>query len=383
VRVLHVIPSVSREYGGPTASLLGYSLAAREGGATVTVAAASAAGESDEWFVDRAEVGGVGVKTFAGEGRGAFVRSAALSRWLKANVRSFDLVHVHGLLNPVSTAAAGVCRREGAPFAIRPFGMLSRYTFTHRRGWAKRIVFRLLDAPNLRAARALHFTTATEREQAAWHGLELRHRAFIVPPPVLIGDVARSEEAARGAEPMVLFLSRLNPVKSVETLLAAWPRVVRDRPDARLVIAGKGDPEYEGRLRALAPRDGVEFVGFADEETKRRLFARATVFVLPSHHENFGVAVVEALGAGLPVVITPEVQIASVVEEHGLGVVAERSPAAIATALSRVLSDVALQRHCGEAGPRVVRELFSLSTVSAQLMSMYRTMLTSSTAPRA
>jgi glycosyltransferase involved in cell wall biosynthesis len=376
MRVLHVAPSVAREYGGPTVSLLGYAEAGQRGGAEITVAAPVAEGEDAGWFGERAAQIGVELRPFRGRGRDAFVRSRELGRWLHTHAASFDLVHIHGLLNPVSTMAARECRLHGVPMVIRPFGMLSRYTFTHRRGWAKRLVFRLLDGPNLRAAKAVHFTTRSEMEQAAWHGISFADRGFVVPPPLDGEAVSEASRPDDSGPPIVLFLSRLHPVKSVETLIAGWDSVLADHPAARLVIAGDGRPEYVTELRRLAVGAmNIDFVGFASGEVKRDLLASARAFVLPSYHENFGVAVAEALAAGLPVVMTPEVQLASLVQDHRLGIVVEREPQRFARAISAVLSDPALRLHCAETGPRIVAEHFSLPSVSARLMTMYRHVL--------
>ena len=376
MRVLHVAPSVAREYGGPTISLLGYAEAGQRAGAEITVAAPVAEGEGAGWFGERAAQVGVELRPFRGRGRDAFVRSRELGRWLHTQAASFDLVHVHGLLNPVSTMAARECRLTGVPMVVRPFGMLSRYTFTHRRGWAKHLVFRLLDGPNLRAAKAVHFTTRSEMEQAAWHGISFADKGFVVPPPLgeaVVGEASRPDESG---PPVVLFLSRLHPVKSVETLIAGWSAVLEDHPTARLVIAGDGDPEYVAGLRRLAVGVmNIDFVGFAAGEAKRDLLASAHAFVLPSHHENFGVAVAEALAAGLPVVVTAEVQLASLIQDHRLGVVAEREPERFARAISDILSDPVLRRHCAEMGPQIMAEQFSLPSVSVRLMTMYRHVL--------
>jgi glycosyltransferase involved in cell wall biosynthesis len=168
-------------------------------------------------------------------------------------------------------------------------------------------------------------------------------------------------------------------VKSVELLLAAWDSVAARHPTARLVIAGDGEPGYVAHLEAQARQsraaDRIEFVGFADDRRKQSLLADASVFVLPSQHENFGVAVLEAVAAGLPAVVTREVQLSSLIEDQGLGVIAERSPEALANAVSDVLSSADLRRHCSENGPRIVEDLFSLASVSSQLMSMYEHVL--------
>src|SRR5204862_6665289 len=136
---------------------------------------------------------------------------------------------------------------------------------------------------------ALHFPTATERDGAARLDTTFRERGHVVPPPWVANLPVEKAERASGN--MVLFLSRLHPVKRVECLLDAWPRVRADHPSARLVIAGDGEERY---IRSLMDRtrlngccDSVEFIGFASSGRKARLLSAASVFVLPSRHENF------------------------------------------------------------------------------------------------
>jgi glycosyltransferase involved in cell wall biosynthesis len=311
---------------------------------------------------------------FASAGRHAYVVAPGLWAWLGRHAGRFDAVHVHGLFNPVSSLAARVAVRSGTPAVLRPFGTLSRYTFA-RRSALKRLYHRLLDRPALRRAAALHFTTAAEREEAARLDLTLDGRAHVVPPPWR-GPVPSVDLDAKADRPTVLYLSRLHPKKNVTGLIDAWRRVVDARPDAQLWIAGDGDADYVEELRAAVRRhdlgDAVSFLGFVQGEEKARVLREAWAFALPSHQENFGVAVLEAVAAGLPVVISGEVQLRAFVEAHDLGRVVDRTdPAAVADGLRAVLSDDAGRRRVAEAGPRAVQATFSVERVGAQLRAMY------------
>ncbi len=192
------------------------------------------------------------------------------------------------------------------------------------------------------------------------------------PPP-------SSGEAERAPAPLAVFVSRIHPVKNLEALLAAWPEVLSELPDARLVIAGDGEARYVRRVRARARglEESVRFAGFVSGEEKARLLAEARAFVLPSHHENLGFAVLEAVAAGVPVVITPEVQVSSFIAENGLGAVTAARPAELARALGAVLRDDALARVCRERGPALVGESFSERAVAAGLAAMYTAAITS------
>jgi glycosyltransferase involved in cell wall biosynthesis len=370
VRILHVAPNISRAYGGPTYSLAAYARASIDAGATVTIAAPEPPA-ADRWLAN--ELPDVTLHGFRTYGRDAFLASPALHRWLGENGESFDVIHVHGLLNPVSSLAARACARNGWPFIIRPFGTLSRYTYSHRRGALKEAYSRRIDRPNLRRASAIHFTTTVERDESAWQGIDWGQRAFVIPPP-WVASKAVAPRTVRNKRRTVLFLSRLHPVKRVDLLLAAWPLVTMAQPDAKLIIAGQGEPNYVRELRALAEPlgDSVRFVGFVEGKEKAALLGEADVFVLPSQHENFGIAVLEALAFGLPVVLTKEVQLSGFVAEHSLGVISGQPVEALASAIGEALADDVLTARCREHGPSLVARYFSLVTVGQQLLDMYR-----------
>jgi glycosyltransferase involved in cell wall biosynthesis len=257
---------------------------------------------------------------------------------------------------------------------IRPFGTLSRYTYAHRRGTLKQLYRWLIDRPNLQRVSAVHFTTAVERTESAWQNIDWGTRACVIPPPWLESSSNGSQQPAASDTQTVLFLSRLHPVKRVELLLDAWPEIQRRRPDARLVIAGDGEPKYVAKLRARAKSlgDSVAFVGYVEGDVKRTLLQSARVFVLPSLHENFGMAVLEALAGGLPVVISPEVQLSAFVSEHSLGIVSDASASALAASIVGALEDRVLRERCRKQGPMLVSRYFSPRAIGAQLLDMYR-----------
>lgn len=373
MRVLHVTPSIQRSYGGPTESLIGYIAAAQCVGVDVSVVGPECSDEEAETFAQR--VGNATVTLFPSFGRDAFAVSPSLLRWVRHEGRSYDVIHVHGLFNGISSLSARACIRQGLPVAIRPFGTLSRYTFLHRRTMLKRAYLALVERRNVECASAIHFTTSSERVDAERHGINLGNRSYVIPPPAPAVALSPRTDHLATPPPNVLFLGRLAPVKNIESLLDAWPFVVTAVPHARLNIAGSGNESYVHALRQQATRLGivgtVSFNGFADSGTKSNLLASSSLFVLPSHHENFGIAVIEALVASLPVVISPRVQLAAFVEENGLGIISETTPAALAAAIVRGLSDRKLHENVRANAAAAVATNFSPKGVGHLLLQMY------------
>ncbi len=200
--------------------------------------------------------------------------------------------------------------------------------------------------------------------------------AFVsLPNPVVLPsqplDSAQTEEAR------ILFLGRLNEKKGLLDLLAAMPAVVAAFPKARLVLAGDGERAMlEKEAARLGLASVVEFPGWVDGEYKARLLAEATLLVLPSHFEAFGVAVLEAMAWGKPVVATRVGGIPEVLEDgvHGL-LVPPHDPSALAAALQGLLADRQLGLRMGLAGKAHVRERFGADEVLSSLAQLYEQLL--------
>ncbi len=373
MKVLHVAPSIAQSYGGPTYSLAGYVVASRLAGIDVTVASPRCAPEDVDAFISRA--GKTDLHFFRSVGGGAFVASPTLVRWVNGSAKDFDVVHVHGLFNSISSLSARAAIGSPAAVVLRPFGTLSRYTFRHRRTALKHAYFALLERKNLRGAGALHFTSETERQEADWHGVDFTGRAYVIPPPSLADTQHRVSRDGNSDGSRVLFIGRIDPIKNLESLLDAWLFVRRAMPSALLELAGEGDPDYVATLQRRASMNGiansVSFRGFASELTKEKLLSSATLLVLPSHHENFGVVVLEALEAGVPVVVSPEVHLADFVRTEGVGKVAVANPPILADAILSVLGDDEMRKRAREFGPSIVERNFSPLAIGKLLSEMY------------
>ena len=373
MKVLHVAPSIAQSYGGPTYSLAGYVVASRLAGIDVTIASPRCAPEDIDAFISRA--GKTDLHLFRSLGSGAFAASPALVRWVNGSAKDFDVVHVHGLFNSISSLSARAAIGSPAAVVLRPFGTLSKYTFRHRRTALKSAYFALLERKNLRGAGALHFTSETERKEADWHGVDFSRRAYVIPPPSLADTQHRVSRDSDGDGGRVLFIGRIDPIKNIESLLDAWLFVRRAMPSALLELAGEGDPAYVATLQRRAAMNGiassVAFRGFASEGKKERLLSSATLLVLPSHHENFGVVVLEALEAGVPVVVSPEVHLADFVRTEGVGKVAVANPPILADAILSVLGNVEMRTRARDFGPSIVERNFSPAAVGKLLSEMY------------
>jgi glycosyltransferase involved in cell wall biosynthesis len=196
-------------------------------------------------------------------------------------------------------------------------------------------------------------------------------------------DTLRLDAASRIAstwadDPYVLVLSRLHPVKGLELLMDAFAAAsVCPIPGAskfRLVIAGDGEPGYVRALRERAAASDVasriSFEGWVDGDRKGRLLAGAALFALPSHHENFGLSLAEALSCGVPVVVSRQVQLADAVVDAQCGWVSELTLDALAAALREAMSSPKLLQ-ARSAAAKKLGQTFSPAMVARQLVELY------------
>jgi len=228
----------------------------------------------------------------------------------------------------------------------------------------------VLERRILQHAAWIHYSTEQERTQADWISAGLPYR--IIPNSTAI-PVARADTGAIRRN--VLFLSRLHPVKGLDLLLPAFARVRASLPEARLTIAGAGEPGFVRSLRAHAARLGldssIEWSGFLEGEEKQRAFLNADLFVLPSYSENFGLAAVEAMAHGIPVLLSDCVGVKCHVSEAGAGIVTPCEAGALAEAMQGLLENPALLRKMSENARNLVKTRYSQKTIATMLASEY------------
>jgi glycosyltransferase involved in cell wall biosynthesis len=292
--------------------------------------------------------------------------------YLARNIAKFDVVHVHALFSFSSTIAAWAARWRGVPYVIRPLGTLGAWGAQNRRRTLKRLSLALIEGPNLHASAAVHFTSEAEREQAAALGLSFRG----VVVPLGVDDQGAPGLKTLECGPNVLFLSRLDPKKNLEALIDAFVTCPTLRAAATLRVAGSGVPAYVAALRARVSAagldDAVEWLGHVDGARKSAVLAEATLFVLPSFSENFGIAAVEAMLAGLPCLLSPGVAVAGPAAEAGAARLAEPEPTRLAEAMLELLREPEAAREMGASARAFALSTFSTKGMADKLIALYR-----------
>ena len=253
----------------------------------------------------------------------------ALSEWLVANRLHFDGVMVHGLWEYTGLAAWRALRGR-VPYAVFTHGMLDPYfkrafPAKHAKKW---VFWNLFQRRILADAHAVLFTTALEEKLARESFANWKWKPLIVaigaeaPPldsaPLLAAFYAQWPQLQ--GKRFLLFLGRIDAKKGPDLLLRAFADVCQDN-DLSLVMAGPFEAEYKREIEAAAPVGRVHWVGMLRGDVKWGAFFACEAFVLPSHQENFGIAIVEALACGRPVLISNQINIYPEIEADGCGFV--------------------------------------------------------------
>jgi glycosyltransferase involved in cell wall biosynthesis len=315
----------------------------------------------------------------------SFKYSKPLAQWLETNVNTFDVVHIHAVFNHACIAAARACRRHQVPYVVRPLGTLDPWSMKQK-PLRKFVFWQLLGKRMLKEAAAVHYTASAE-QAAAEESLGLNH-GRVIPLGVDIDlkrqvngtGIISSRLSQLGQHPYVLVLSRLHPKKGLDVFVEAFVALVRkpEFKDWKLILAGEGPPEYvkalQQRVASHQAEESVLFPGWLEGEAKDAFLRHASLLALPSYHENFGLCVMEALASGVPVLVSPHVNLAHEIAAAGAGWIAAVDARALESALAEALGRDDERGIRGRAGKHLARE-FSCESVASRLNEMYTAVL--------
>ncbi|WP_088889484.1 glycosyltransferase [Leptolyngbya ohadii] len=398
MKVLHVIPSLSPLRGGPSEAVVQMIRALRIQGIDAEIITTN--DDGDEVLnvplcqpIAYPEHSPVPVRFFprfspAIPAIREFAFSGTLAAWLCQNIAQYNLVHIHAIFSWASTIAMTIARLQRIPYIVRPLGQLCHWSLQQGQR-KKQIYLSLIEQTNLNGARSIHFTSEQEQQEAA--ALGLKAPGFVLPHGLTIPSqqpdaklYLRRSLNLPPDEPIIVFLSRLHPKKGLDYLIPALSHLQKRHSTSRFtfVLAGNASADYEAEVEQLLQTTGLsqrtQQLGFVTGEAKNFLLQGSDLFVLTSHSENFGIAVLEAMANGLPVLITPGVALAPLVERSHLGWVTPLEESRIATALEEFLSSSDRAVEMGERARTIVAQHYTWDAIGAQLIQQYQSILQSS-----
>lgn len=383
MHILHVTPYYvpAFAFGGVVRAVEGMARGLVQRGHTVTVLTTDALTRESRIAESEAIIDGVRVIRAANASltlRGAANLSTpfAMRRIAPDLIYAVDIVHCHEFRTAENLIVTPVAARLHKPLVLSPHG-----TLRHDTGQSTlKIMWDRLISPRMarRFAGVIGLTDAeTDDSRAAWSRFGAHHTRFVTLPNGVDADEFASLDAAAGESfrrahaisnaPMVLFMARLHPRKGLDVLIDAFERL--HHPSAVLMIAGAD----EGMLRRVRPRFSarVRYIGYLDAGERRAALAAADVFALPATGEGLPMGVLEALAAGVPVLISPDCHLPQV-ETFDAGMIAAPTADDVHAALAHLLHDSAARARMGENGRALVRAHFTWDQVAAQLESVYQ-----------
>lgn len=387
MKILIVVSSYwpAFRFGGPVAAVhLINKFLAKTGQAEIVVYTTDAGLQNEKSIIPGKEtnVDGVKVFYFRSFGYSNFNFSPDLFRALKRNIASFDAVHIIGIWNFPIWAAYFWAKKRKRPYIVSPRGSLMKTPMSQKSVWRKKLFFLLFVRKMLGGAALIHFTA--KKEMADYSAADYPSGKFsIIPNGVdlgefssVAGDYFESSLGVSPAQKAVLFLGRIDLIKGFDDLIPAFAVAVQENPATVLVIAGGDQFGYRREVEKMILdnnlSDRVFFAGLLNSKEKIAALKSADIFILPSYSESFGLAAVEAMAAGLPVILTEGVAIAGEVSAAGAGLVVPKNQAAISRALISLLADKDLCDSLGSRAEKFVKENFSASGVSEKFLRLYQ-----------
>jgi glycosyltransferase involved in cell wall biosynthesis len=386
MKILQIVPSISLVYGGPSQMVLGLSAALAQLGQDVTIITTDSNGDTGQAPLDvplgvPVSQNGYQIYYFPCSPFRRYKFSLDLFTWLANRAKDYDIAHIHALFSPVSSISASIARYHQLPYILRPLGTLDPADLQKKRQ-LKQIYANFLEKPNLAAAAAVHFTSQQECQTA--ERFNIKTKDIVIPLgvdffnpqalPVTGFDLPENK-------PIILYMSRLDPKKGLDLLLPSLERLLEKGLDFHFVLAGGNpqDREYENRIKNQIERSilgkNTTITGFVTGEVKNSLLARADLFVLPSYYENFGIAVAEAMAAGIPVVISDRVDLHPAVAAAAAGWVTACQLEDLTNTLAMAITNPEIRQQRGKNARDLVLNQYSWSAIAEQLLTVYQNLV--------
>jgi glycosyltransferase involved in cell wall biosynthesis len=366
MRIIQVVPSIANQSSGPSYSVtrMCEELVRRGVDLSLLCLGDSIARHPAEWircFPHIPQLSRLGV-------------CPAMHRWLVDAARALPrpILHNHSLWMMPNVYPGRVARSLGVPYVVSPRGTFGPAAFEGG-SLVKKLFWPLVQRPSLDAVSCFHATAHSEAAEIRAFGF--RQPIAVIPNGVDI-PVRCSELQSRRRE--VLFLGRVHPQKGIDTLFHAW-RSVQDRfPDWSLRIVGPDNRGHLPKMHALANELAVRRVTFEGElsgESRTRAYQSASLFVLPTRGENFGMAVAEALACGTPCIVTRGAPWSGL-RTQDCGWWVDANDEAFASAMNQAMRCSPDRLHMmGENGRRWMQRDFSWDSVGCRMSELYQWLL--------
>ncbi|MVM41906.1 glycosyltransferase [Spirosoma sp. HMF3257] len=306
--------------------------------------------------------------------------SVELYQYLQKHVHEYDVIHCHGLWHFGTLAPFMLDRKVAKVITIH--GVLDRWVYAHH-NWKKELMNTLAQKAYLRRADLVQINNTDEQEDVLRYLGQPHPNVVIIPNGVKTSDFIqlppkgtfRQKFSIPTDKKLVLFMSRLNVKKGLGLLLPGFREYVREHPDTILALAGSDDG-YEATTRQFINQhnlgDSIRLVGMLTGDDKKAALADADLFTLPSYSEGFSMAVLEAMAAGTPTLVSDRVGFSDAIRQHNAaGVLSSLTPEAVKAGLENLLGDDLLRKQVAQNASNMVKKQYDIDVVAKQLLDEY------------
>lgn len=300
--------------------------------------------------------------------------------------KGYDLIITDAVWNFPALVAYLVSKLYRKPFIIVPHGVLYKETVEMKSKYKKLLYWALFAKHYVNGASGIQFTTRDEQEKVLAY-FNVKAHSFLVPNGIQhsafeslpsLGGFSKKYPVLTGKS-YILFLGRITQKKGLDLLVEAFEKLYRDYPDLRLVIVGPDNEGYGVKVKSWLKKKGILdrtlFTGMLLGEDMLSALVDAEAFVLPSYSENFGMAVVEAMSCGTPVVISDNVGIYREVRENNAGIVVQANPDSVYSGIKTLLDDRKLRAQISMTGKKMVRDYYDIDVIADQMIKEFDAML--------
>ena len=370
MKILHTIPSLSVNAGGPTQSVF------------YTVQGLRTQGLETNILTYQPDFGDKLISTedfiiTLSKGKTSFAYSFGYKSYLKHHY--YDLYHAQGIWQYPSYITTKIARKQNKPYIITPRGMLYPQALAHSK-LKKQLFLKLFLMNDLNKAATVHVTCSEEMQHL--RNLGVKSPVAVIPNPVNIPN--NSQFSILNSQLKIGYLGRVHPRKNIERLLYVWDQLKLGSSDTELVIIGDGDTCYMDFLNAECARlnlKNVIFTGFLTGEAKEKALQSLSYLVVPSDFENFGMIVPEALIKGIPVIAskgTPWEEL----NTHRCGWWVDNDIDTLTETIRKAINTPESVRiEMGKQGQELVKNNYSVEVVAKKMFRLYDWILNSSEKP--
>ena len=338
MKILHIIPSINKNYGGPTFTVFSYVINLRKLGIEAEILTSNIFNENKELEINKLnfiENTPVHIfKSFVTKKKKIyeFGFSLSLYNWLKNNIKNYDLIHIYSLFRFSTSISMYLAIKNKIPYILYPAGGFDIENYRSN-SLIKKIYINLIDKKMMRNASLFHFNSNKELEEAKLS--KFKFKSLVLPIGVSIPNYEVIDIKQNNKKEKIinfLFLARIHPIKRLEIILNAFKKINNKYKLKNwcLHVVGSGEKEYITSLKRIVDQENISkniiWHGFLEKEKKENIFKKCDWFLNTSKSESFGISIVEALAYGLPVLITKQIPFANTIKIKKAGFIINEKP---------------------------------------------------------